>query len=68
LPASDWKRRKSVFSVNYKNQELFAGYQFSANLRPLPVIKKVIDADVPLWYHVYNTSAHLVKADSFNQG
>jgi hypothetical protein len=48
LPASDWKRRKSVFSVNYKGRELFAAYQFSANLRPLPVIKKVIDAFGPV--------------------
>jgi len=43
-PASDWKRRARIFSVNYGGKEYFARYQFDALYQPLPVIKDILRA------------------------
>ena len=38
-PASDWKRRGRVFSVNHSGKEYFARYQFDALYQPLSIVK-----------------------------
>jgi hypothetical protein len=43
-PASDWKRRGRIFSVNYGGKEYFARYQFDALYQPLSIIKEVLKA------------------------
>lgn len=43
-PASDWKRRGRIFSVNYGGKEYFARYQFDALYQPLPIIKDILKA------------------------
>lgn len=43
-PASDWKRRARIFSVNYGGKEYFARHQFDALYQPLPVIKDILKA------------------------
>ena len=68
-PASDWKRRGRVFSVNYRGKEYFARYQFDALYQPLPVIKEILAAfgevadawTLAAWFHFPN--AWLVKRD-----
>ena len=61
-PASDWKRRGRVFSVNYGGREYFARYQFDALYQPLPVLKDLLKAFGPVadpwvlaaWFHFPN--------------
>ena len=61
-PASDWKRRGRVFSVNYRGKEYFARYQFDALYQPLPIIKEVLAAfgevadawTLAAWFHFPN--------------
>jgi hypothetical protein len=68
-PASDWKRRGRVFSVNYRGKEYFARYQFDALYQPLPIIKDILAAfgevadtwTLAAWFHF--PSAWLVKRD-----
>jgi len=68
-PASDWKRRGRVFSVNYRGREYFARYQFDALYQPLPVIKGILAAfgevadawTLAAWFHFPNP--WLVKRD-----
>lgn len=68
-PASDWKRRRRVFSVNYRGKEYFARYQFDALYQPLPIVKdtlaafgEVADAwTLAAWFHF--PSPWLVKRD-----
>lgn len=43
-PASDWKRRGRIFSVNYGGQDYFAQYQFDEAYQPLPIIKEIVRA------------------------
>jgi hypothetical protein len=43
-PASDWKRRGRIFSVNYGGKEYFARYQFDALYQPLSIIKEILNA------------------------
>jgi hypothetical protein len=43
-PASDWKRRGRIFSVNYGGKEYFARYQFDALYQPLSIIKEILKA------------------------
>lgn len=43
-PASDWKRRGRIFSVNYGGREYFPRYEFDALYQPLPVIREVLAA------------------------
>lgn len=43
-PASDWKRRGRIFSVNYGGREYFPRYEFDALYQPLPVIKEILAA------------------------
>lgn len=58
-PASDWKRRGRIFSVNYAGREYFARYQFDALYQPLPIIKEILaglgevaDAwTIAAWFH-----------------
>lgn len=62
LPASDWKRRGRVFSVNAFGKDLYARYQFDALYQPLPVIREVLEAFGPVadawtlaaWFHFPN--------------
>jgi len=68
-PASDWKRRGRVFSVNYRGKEYFARYQFDALYQPLPIVKDIIAAfgevadawTLAAWFHF--PSPWLVKRD-----
>jgi hypothetical protein len=61
-PASDWKRRGRVFSVNLGGKEYFARYQFDALYQPLPIIKEILKAFGPVadawkiaaWFHFPN--------------
>ncbi len=61
-PASDWKRRKRIFSVNHGNKEYFARYQLDANYRPLPIVKDILKAFgevadpwvLAAWFHFPN--------------
>ena len=58
-PASDWKRRGRVFSVNYRGKEYFTRFQFDALYQPLPIIKEVLAAfgevadswTLAAWFH-----------------
>ncbi|MCD6680857.1 MAG: hypothetical protein LT102_09425 [Burkholderiaceae bacterium] len=58
-PASDWKRRGRIFSVNYGGREYFPRYEFDALYQPLPVIKEIIAAfgdvadawQLAAWFH-----------------
>jgi len=43
-PASDWKRRGRIFSVNHGGKEYFARYQFDALYQPLPIVKDLLKA------------------------
>ncbi|WP_272544892.1 hypothetical protein PPH94_019420 [Burkholderia cepacia] len=61
-PASDWKRRGDIFSVFLGEEEYFAGYQFDAIGRPLPIIKEILNTLGPVddpwriaaWFHFPN--------------
>jgi hypothetical protein len=61
-PASDWKRRGRIISVNYGGKEYFGRYQFDALYQPLPIIRDVIKAFgevadawvLPAWLHFPN--------------
>jgi len=61
-PASDWKRRARIFSVNYGGKEYFARYQFDALYQPLPIIKDILKAFgavadpwvLAAWFHFPN--------------
>jgi hypothetical protein len=61
-PASDWKRRGRIYSVNVTGKEYFAGYQFDAMGQPLPIIRDILDALGPIadswkiaaWFHFPN--------------
>ena len=61
-PASDWKRRARIFSVNYGGKEYFARYQFDALYQPLSIIKDILKAFgavadpwvLAAWFHFPN--------------
>jgi hypothetical protein len=61
-PASDWKRRGRIFSVNVNGREYFAGYQFDALCQPLPIIREILAELGPVadmwkiaaWFHAPN--------------
>jgi hypothetical protein len=61
-PASDWKRRGRIFSVNIGGKEYFARYQFDALYQPLPIIREILKAFGPVadswkiatWFHFPN--------------
>jgi hypothetical protein len=61
-PASDWKRRGRIFSVNHGGKEYFARYQFDALYQPLPVVKDILKAFgevadtwmLAAWFHFPN--------------
>ena len=63
-PARGWKRSGHIFSVSIGGTEYFAGYQFDAMRRPLPVIKDILAALGPVddswkiaaWFHFPNGS------------
>jgi len=62
LPASDWKRRGRIFSVNFGGKEYFPRYQFDALYQPLPVIRDILKAfgsvadswKLAAWFHFPN--------------
>lgn len=62
FPATDWKRRGNVFSVEWDGDVLYAGYQFDLACQPLPVIKKILLAlgtiadpwVIAAWFHFPN--------------
>jgi hypothetical protein len=62
LPASDWKRRGRIFSVNFGGKEYFPRYEFDAVYQPLPVIRDILKAFGPVadswklaaWFHFSN--------------
>jgi len=61
-PASDWKRRKRIFSVSYGGRDYFPRYQFDAMYQPLPIIKEILAAFgevadpwlLAAWFHFPN--------------
>lgn len=61
-PASDWKRRGRVFSVNHSGKEYFARYQFDALYQPLSIVKDILKAFgevadpwvLAAWFHFPN--------------
>ena len=62
LPASDWKRRGRIFSVNFGGKEYFPRYEFDAVYQPLPVIRDILKAfgrvadswKLAAWFHFPN--------------
>jgi hypothetical protein len=62
LPASDWKRRGRIFSVNFGGKEYFPRYEFDAVYQPLPVIRDILKVFGPVadswklaaWFHFPN--------------
>ena len=62
LPASDWKRRGRIFSVNFSGKEYFPRFEFDALYQPLPVIRDILKAFGPVadswkiaaWFHFPN--------------
>ena len=68
-PASDWKRRGRIFSVNYTGREYFPRYAFDALYQPLPIIREILSAfgevadtwTLAAWFHY--PSAWLVVRD-----
>jgi hypothetical protein len=62
MPASDWKRRGRIFSVNFGGKEYFPRYEFDALYQPLPVIRDILKAFGPVadswklaaWFHFPN--------------
>jgi hypothetical protein len=61
-PASDWKRRRRIFSVSLGGKEYFARYQFDTLYQPLPIIRDILKAFGPVadswkiatWFHFPN--------------
>jgi hypothetical protein len=61
-PASDWKRRGRIYSVNVNGREYFAAYQFDALCQPLPIIREILAAlgsvadtwKIAAWFHAPN--------------
>lgn len=41
-PANRWKREGKVFAVNFKDQDLFAAYQFDESMKPRGVVAEVL--------------------------
>jgi hypothetical protein len=62
LPASDWKRRGRIFSVNHDGIDYYPRYAFDAAYRPLPVISEILKAfgaeadtwKIAAWFHFPN--------------
>lgn len=62
LPASDWKRRGRIFSVNHDGIDYYPRYEFDAAYRPLPIISEVLKAfgaeadawKIAAWFHFLN--------------
>ena len=62
LPASDWKRRGRVFSVNHDGIDYYPRYEFDAAYRPLPIIGELLkkfaaESDtwkIAAWFHFPN--------------
>jgi hypothetical protein len=61
-PTADWKRRGKIFGVIVGEREFFAAWQFGEDLKPLPVVAKVLTALGPVadpwklaaWFHFAN--------------
>jgi hypothetical protein len=61
-PTADWKRRGKIFGVTNDGREYFAAWQFGQDLKPLPVVAKVLAAlgaiadpwKVAAWFHFPN--------------
>ncbi len=61
-PASDWKRRGRIYSVNHAGREYFARYQFDGQYQPLPIMRDVLAAlgevadawVLAAWFHYPN--------------
>jgi hypothetical protein len=62
LPASDWKRRGRIFSVNYNGTDYYPRYAFDATFRPLPIISDILKEfagepdswKIAAWFHFPN--------------
>src|ERR1700723_492034 len=62
LPASDWKRRGRIFSVNFGGKEYFPRYEFDAVYQPLPLMRELLAAfgtvadtwKIAAWFHYPN--------------
>ncbi|CAD0330829.1 hypothetical protein [Xanthomonas hortorum] len=61
-PASDWKRRGRIYSVDMDGKDHYASYQFDVMGRPLPIIKDILAAlgsipdswSIASWFHYPN--------------
>jgi hypothetical protein len=47
-PTADWKRRGKIFGVPIDGREYFAAWQFGEDLKPLPIVAKVLAALGPI--------------------
>jgi hypothetical protein len=62
-PTADWKRRGKIFGVSIDGREYFAAWQFGEDLKPLPIVTKVLAALGPVadpwkdaaWFHFPNS-------------
>lgn len=71
LPASDWKRRGRIFSVNYGGTDYYPRYAFDAMFRPLPVIAGILKEfegepdswKIAAWFHFPNGYLSVETAD-----
>lgn len=62
LPASDWKRRGRIFSVNYNGTDYYPRYGLDSSLRPLPIISQILKEfegepdswKIAAWFHFPN--------------
>lgn len=62
LPASEWKRRRRIFSVTYDGKVYYPRYQFDAMYQPLQVISEILKAygecadtwSLATWFHFPN--------------
>ena len=65
--AARWKAQARVFAVPYRGQDRFPTFQFDADGKPLPLIKKVLDA-LPSTRTPWQTAFWFVSSNSWLGG
>lgn len=65
--AARWKAQRRVFAVPYQGQDRFATFQFDADGKPLPIIKKVLEA-LPASRTPWQTAFWFVSSNSWLGG
>lgn len=59
-PAYTWKTSQRIFSLMVAGKERFAGYQFDAACKPLPIIRDILEVfgtrhdpwTIAVWFHL----------------